>query len=81
MVIIACLMFACHIDLIKMEESNKMTDDGYLFAACCEIIQPICEEREREKNACKRQKLESKRHEINIIDILASIHFIGVAVH
>lgn len=26
--------FACHSDLIKMEESNKMTDDGYSCTAC-----------------------------------------------
>ena len=27
-------LLACHSDLIKMEESNKMTDDGYSCTAC-----------------------------------------------
>lgn len=63
---------ACHSDLIKMEESNKMTDDGYSCTACDHSTAPRA-------HRYKAQMHESERHEIIIIDILASIHFIGIA--
>lgn len=78
-VLARCFFFrctACHIDLIKMEENNKMTDDGHSCAAC-DHSTAVRTNTNTNTNANTNTK--SERHEIIIIDILASIHFIGIA--
>lgn len=55
-----------------MEENNKMTDDGHSCAACDHSTAV-------RTSTNTNTNTKSERHEIIIIDILASIHFIGIA--
>lgn len=68
-VLARCFFFrctACHIDLIKMEENNKMTDDGHSCAACDHSTAV-------RTSTNTNTNTKSERHEIIIIDILLAL--------
>lgn len=92
-ILIFCLLLACHKIMIRSKRRKRATKwltMGYICALHA-IIQPnVCTQTHMycavyvwlyKHYTNINIESEEKRYEIIIIDILASIHFIGVAVH